>query len=452
MKKGKLITATILLALGGAGTQIAISPNQVQAAKYYRVKQRNYSSRPYHAKDASQSAKIWNIGHTRAIGDLTDYSNTTWYANASVTMKHGAKKAIYYQVRSDDGKTTGYIWRGYLASGKYNNVTDIKDSNQYLFDSIDPQFFINSGYLDQNLNDQVAKLFPKTVQDKQVQLAAEVAAMPYFEQNSKVNQQVGASSTVINDLLGQKNAADIITVINNQTYQGTDQGLILFVKQQLEAELTKQNKQFTDFAGYRIGAYVLPKTNKDKNMAANAVKANYGKTLVYLVPPKAELPKLPEKVYYSNPATAVNSTQVNQTLNDELVKLFPGTNKNNNLQILASLGPCSFDPEQDGMDSYHDLLDGVFGEKNKQKVFMVTNVSHNKTHGSTQDVIKTAKEQLTEQLAETKKHYDDFKGYQIGAYIDVNPSSPTYGAYNILIKPANMKMDMKQISSFSFNR
>lgn len=34
MKKGKLITATILLALAGAGTQIAISPNQVQAAKY----------------------------------------------------------------------------------------------------------------------------------------------------------------------------------------------------------------------------------------------------------------------------------------------------------------------------------------------------------------------------------------------------------------------------------
>ncbi|MCX8720901.1 MULTISPECIES: hypothetical protein [Lactobacillus] len=53
------------------------------------------------------------------------------------------------------------------------------------------------------------------------------------------------------------------------------------------------------------------------------------------------------------------------------------------------------------------------------------------------------------QLTETKKHYDDFKGYQIGANIDVNPSSPTYGAYNILIKPANMKMDMKQISSFS---
>ncbi|MCO6533171.1 MULTISPECIES: hypothetical protein [unclassified Lactobacillus] len=67
-------------------------------------------------------------------------------------------------------------------------------------------------------------------------------------------------------------------------------------------------------------------------------------------------------------------------------------------------------------------------------------------------MIKTVKEQLTEQLVETKKHYDDFKGYQIGAYIDVNPSSSTYGAYNILIKPANMKMDMKQISSFSFNR
>ncbi|WP_258562420.1 MULTISPECIES: hypothetical protein [Lactobacillus] len=41
-------------------------------------------------------------------------------------------------------------------------------------------------------------------------------------------------------------------------------------------------------------------------MAANAVKTNYGKTLVYLIPPKAELPKLPEKVYYSEQATAVN--------------------------------------------------------------------------------------------------------------------------------------------------
>lgn len=58
MKIGKLITATILLALAGGGTQIAISPNQVQAAKYYRVKQRNYSPRPYHAKDASHRLRF----------------------------------------------------------------------------------------------------------------------------------------------------------------------------------------------------------------------------------------------------------------------------------------------------------------------------------------------------------------------------------------------------------
>lgn len=129
-------------------------------------------------------------------------------------------------------------------------------------------------------------------------------------------------------------------------------------------------------------------------MAADTVKTNYGKTLVYLIPLKAELPKLPERVYYSEPATAVSSTQVNQTLNNELVKLFPGTNKNNNLQILASLGPASFEPDQVDMDSYHDLLDGVFGEKNKEKVFMVTNVAHSKAQGSAEDVVKSVKEQI----------------------------------------------------------
>lgn len=243
------------------------------------------------------------------------------------------------------------------------------------------------------------------------------------------------NATASTDILGENNFQDLITLITNQRYSGNPKGLMNFVREQLATELDKQGRTFTDFKDYKIGAYIYPKNSKK----------DYGKTVVYLLPKAAVLPKLPPVYYYDG--TGVWSSQINEFSNNQIISWFPGTKKNKQVQFSASLAYSYLD-----VDSYDEDLIDIFGN-NSNIIKLQTFVSSEDT--SSNQFIKDEKAALQKELRDyakstktSKTKLTDFKGYKIGAYVVQDNFKPRIdsnylprpGYVTVLLVPPTVKL------------
>ncbi|WEV40969.1 hypothetical protein [Lactobacillus sp. ESL0681] len=403
MKKHKLF-ALLITFCALINTQANVQ--SVQAATYHVVKQKNYSKiKPYHAKDPDKSVKIWNKKHTKTIGNLQNYPHTTWYASASVTMKHDSTKAIYYKVKSGNKRHSGYVWHGYLTKGKYA-ATSTPTTTSVLFNPLNPEYGIHTKNIDNTLNNLVVSLFPNTIHDKQTQLAADL-----FD-----HYVIGTEDCI---------KLESYAKLNNQS------DFKNFIYNQLKKELTKYNKTFTDFNGYKIGAYVDPKNKQ---------------TIVLLKSPESTPTKLPT-VFYDpkNYAGVTSSEYIDTKRNDELISLFPGTIKNDQVQLADNLYQSYFDVSADYPERYDDICKDILGKNYKKKVVFVRSMLGWKdstyTEGkSDEEIYEAAKKEIAKDLKRQHKNFDDFKGYKIGAYFCPSTEENNYGVTQIILVPPTVKL------------
>lgn len=377
----------------------------VQAATYHVVKQKNYAkNKPYHAKDPDKSVKIWNKKHTKPISNLQNYPHTTWYASASVTMKHDSTKAIYYKVKSGNKRHSGYVWHGYLTKGKYAATST--PTTSVLFNPLNPEYGIHTKNIDNNLNNSVISLFPNTIHDKQTQLAADL-----FD----------------NNIIGTESCVSIIV---NAKYNNHD-NFKDFIYKQLQKELAKNNKAFTGFNGFKIGAYVNPKSKK---------------TIVMLKSP-GSIPTKLSTVFYDpkNYSGVVSSDYIDTERNNALINLFPGTVKNDQVQLAANLYQSYFDVSADYPEHYDDICKDILGKNYKKKVVFVRSMLGWKSPTyrkgkSDEEIYEAAKKEIAKDLKRQHKKFNDFKGYKIGAYFCPSTEENNYGVTEIVLVPPTVKL------------
>lgn len=115
MRAKKIVGALALVAGIGIGTGMTtVNQPTAHAAYYSWTKTKTYATPvAFHQKNRGATAYMWDGHHTRKVHNLKNYPRTTWYLSKSVKMRG----SIYYRVASGNGKTTGFIWRGYLTKG-----------------------------------------------------------------------------------------------------------------------------------------------------------------------------------------------------------------------------------------------------------------------------------------------------------------------------------------------
>ncbi len=120
----KLLAGITLLSGGlfvGASVNTSATPTitaqaKSKSTKVVKVSYKKLSQKAYHAKAGIlyTTSKLTKVGHY-----AVHYKNTTFYTYDQGTVKRAnGKKAIYYYVKSSNGKVKGWIWHGYLTKGK----------------------------------------------------------------------------------------------------------------------------------------------------------------------------------------------------------------------------------------------------------------------------------------------------------------------------------------------
>lgn len=274
-KSMKIVLALVIVFSVGSLGQKAYAKTS-----YKWLKISSYSPRAYHAKQSGQKAYIWNWNHTKVLHNMKNYPRTTWYAKSSITVQHGKKKAIYYQVISGNKKSVGYVWQGYLIKGKCkisggrNTTTGGQSVNNgsdtYLIDPYHPSNKMSTKYINAELNSETVKMFPGTKNTKAAQNAANLFYLAYTSPNGGDYEQ-GYLDYYLGEKLGEKTV--IFSTLGSPKYTGTSKKLLPYINKNLREQLQKNGHTFNDFSGYQIGVYVFPKNTKQ-----------YGNTMVYLVP------------------------------------------------------------------------------------------------------------------------------------------------------------------------
>lgn len=126
MKHFKLILAALTVTVVGG---LSIYAKPVQAASY-SASRANSVSLVWRANMGKHYFKAQQGGlYSRHLGnkylDVKTEPNKTWYtvAHEKLRVKKTGKTRIYYNVKSVDGKYSGWIWRGYLTATKASNQT-----------------------------------------------------------------------------------------------------------------------------------------------------------------------------------------------------------------------------------------------------------------------------------------------------------------------------------------
>ncbi|WP_199700027.1 MULTISPECIES: hypothetical protein [unclassified Lactobacillus] len=140
--------------------------------------------------------------------------------------------------------------------------------------------------IDNNLNNQIADFYPGTIKDSQVQFGANLASVAFQEGDANSDRDY-----VLDHIVGKGNHDNCFE--SDERYTGSPDGLIEFEKECLKFQLARKGKTFSDFKGYKIGAYVVPQSKNEFE------SRQYGEVLVVLVPPKAKLPAVPPKHIFS---------------------------------------------------------------------------------------------------------------------------------------------------------
>ena len=173
-------------------------------------------------------------------------------------MKSVRNSGTYLKVTNGTGKAKGYVWTGYLKKG-----VNPANPNGTL---TDPFGAAMSTYnVDDNLNKQLLNLFPGTIPDEPLQLAAD-----FIFANAGANPDDYTS--VIEELVGAENEPSVFRLSSDKRIQ-KNQNFLSFQRNSLKEELVTKHKKFTSFKGYRIGAYAFPKHDK-----------RYGESMILLLP------------------------------------------------------------------------------------------------------------------------------------------------------------------------
>lgn len=250
----KLLLSSLLIGtvIGGI---VSLNSTRAYASTYKVAKISRMEPTAYYAKSA-KSGYLWDKKHTKRQHNLKNYPKTTWYATGKYSMRSAKNSGIYLQVSNGNGKAQGYVWTGYLTKG-----TNPANPQGTL---TDPFGISMSTYnVDKSLNKQLIALFPGTVPDKTLQSAAN-----YFFLNIGHGDDY---TSVIEQMVGIKNEPSVIRFSSNVVLEKSG-NFIALEKKELKKQLSRENKKFTDFKGYRIGAYAFPKHNK-----------NYGKSVILLM-------------------------------------------------------------------------------------------------------------------------------------------------------------------------
>lgn len=253
-----ILTALALGGLaGGVGFSNSQTPLSAQASTAYTWgKTKSYPNpQPFYYAGKS-SVYLWSKYHTTKLYNLKNYPKTTWYLSKSVQMKHNGKSAIYYAVTSGNGKTKGYVWRGYLTKG-INPLGSQKSTTT-------------------SLEKQVISLFPGAIQDSQLQSIAN--KIPYLvgdEQSDYYKEQLGTQYTNLKSFLLAGNTTMINQLRNgNLAYKNyLKQSIPYSWQQRKPLDPFLSTATFNSFNGWRIGVYAYPKSS-------NA----YGNGVVLLLP------------------------------------------------------------------------------------------------------------------------------------------------------------------------
>lgn len=128
MKKHLILFAGLIVSF--AGLALMSIPQIVKAAGvYHTVKSKTANNTTFHW-NGSTKAYLWNDNLTQKKHHLTNYPKTTWYAAKVLKMTNGTKTGTFYYVTNQSGKTTGYVWKGYLTAGAYASKKAVgSDSN-----------------------------------------------------------------------------------------------------------------------------------------------------------------------------------------------------------------------------------------------------------------------------------------------------------------------------------
>ncbi|MDF7638944.1 hypothetical protein PT285_05965 [Lactobacillus sp. ESL0791] len=439
MKHKYLLSIMLFISLLNIATQF--TTNKVYAARYAIVSQKNYKIKPYHIKNPCKNMIIWNRDHTKKKGNLKGFTDSTLYVNGKITLKHGTEKDNYYKISGDSLAQPAYVWQGYLARGMSNRPI-------WLFDPKNPAIDKSINELNNKINNSLIKLFPGTVRNKQVQLAADLYGRMPYDVTSFDN--IKPYTYVEKDLLDKDNN-NIVRLVNNEKFTGPDNQLLSFEKKQINQELVKQGKNFTDFSNYLIGGYVTPKTNKK----------NYGKSVIYLLPTNAKLPIQP-RVYF-DPKTVEYPYCISGSLIDQkLIKLFPKTIKNKQVQLAADLefgysGYNTDDADDEDEQGHADIVSDILGFKNPddKKLIEFSDISSYKgAINSAKDrkkIFKSEKELIKKDLKKMHKTFTDFENYRIGASSVFDEDDPESHSFEFYIYLIPNKKQLPHIGKYTFN-
>lgn len=251
------------VALGMGIGFISINQPTAHAAYYYWTKTKNYATPvAYHQKNRGTTAYMWDAHHTKKLHNLKNYPRTTWYLSKSVKMRG----SIYYQVKSGNRKTTGYVWRGYLTKGVSpyagTKTTNVTSTNANPTSSEIPTIVTMDGTI-QVKNEQLAQnnamsaLFTGTVYNQSLARAASQLANGDAEGTDEwmnLEKSVWAELTpsqVANKIVLQESGDD---TLQNNLWSGK-----ISFAEYVKEDLAKQGIDPTSYAGWQIGTGSIAK-------------------------------------------------------------------------------------------------------------------------------------------------------------------------------------------------
>ncbi|NLR32830.1 CAP domain-containing protein [Levilactobacillus tujiorum] len=137
MKQSNKILTTGLMALGLLSGGLLATTTTANASSYST--KRSHSVKLVWRKSMKKHAMHGTKGYLyskhlgRRYKSLKSYPKTTWYTSKheKLLVKKDGHSKIYYYVTSGNKKHSGWIWRGYLKSGKNPKATAGKSSNYY---------------------------------------------------------------------------------------------------------------------------------------------------------------------------------------------------------------------------------------------------------------------------------------------------------------------------------
>ncbi|MBS1005081.1 hypothetical protein JK163_01950 [Levilactobacillus brevis] len=175
----------------------------------YSYKTNQGDSVPYFTKTARvrKGGAIWNIDHTKKIGDLKNQPYSRWLVERVYTKKKNGKViSYYYQVvkQNSNGKKKRLIWSGYLNKAITKSPKEFKTDAEYAN-------YIRSTD-SQRLTRAILKLFPNT--QVSVELSKAITNGPSY-----IPTKLDGFSSVINiGTPGFTNAKEKIPAINPSGY------------------------------------------------------------------------------------------------------------------------------------------------------------------------------------------------------------------------------------------